>query len=242
MRTNKLQEQKKKQNLIRFNWALNHLLLNKANFDILEGFISVLLKENLSIITTGESEINKTMPQDKFNKVDILVHNEKNEIFIIELQISSEREYFYCPLHRLSKVVVKTLKSNDDYLNKIKNIYHINIIYFDFAQDGDYVYYGRSDFHGINHNDQLRLSEKEEKYLRISAVDRFPEYYILQVNSFNNVVKNELDEWIYYFKNEVILEEFTAPGLSLIREKLNCDQLSEEEKKEYDHYFSIDKY
>ncbi|MDR2407730.1 MAG: Rpn family recombination-promoting nuclease/putative transposase [Bacteroidales bacterium] len=240
MRPDKFQEQKKKQqNLIRFNWALNHILLNKINFGILEGFISVLLRENLSIISIGESEINKTSPQDKFNRVDMLVQNEKNEIFIIELQISSELEYFYCMPYGVSKAVIESLNSNDDYSNKIRNIYHISIVYFDFAQEDDYVYYGHNNFYGVHNNNRLTLSEKEEKFLRINAIDIFSEYYILQVNSFNNVVKNQLDEWIYYLKNEEVLDEFTALGLSLIREKLTYNHLSEKDKKDYMHYLSI---
>ncbi len=30
---------------IRFDWAMKHMLRDKANFDILEGFVSVLLGE-----------------------------------------------------------------------------------------------------------------------------------------------------------------------------------------------------
>lgn len=35
--------------LIRFDWAMKRLLRNKANFDILEGFLSELLKEDIKI-------------------------------------------------------------------------------------------------------------------------------------------------------------------------------------------------
>ncbi len=34
---------------IRFDWAIKHILRDKANFDILEGFISVLLGEEIKI-------------------------------------------------------------------------------------------------------------------------------------------------------------------------------------------------
>jgi predicted transposase/invertase (TIGR01784 family) len=42
-----------------------------------------------------------------------------------------------------------------------------------------------------------------------------------------------LDQWIYYLKNNKILDNFTAPGLGKAREVLSFDNMSEEEKKQY---------
>jgi hypothetical protein len=75
-----------KQQLIRFDWALKRLLRNKANFDILEGFLSELLKEDIVINQILESESNKADAQDKFNRVDILVENSKKGLLISEIQ------------------------------------------------------------------------------------------------------------------------------------------------------------
>ena len=44
--------------LVSFDWALKKLLRSKANFDILEGFLSELLKEDIIIIKILESESN----------------------------------------------------------------------------------------------------------------------------------------------------------------------------------------
>jgi hypothetical protein len=41
--------------LVRFDWAIKYLLRNKANFDILEGFLSELLKTPIYIETVLES-------------------------------------------------------------------------------------------------------------------------------------------------------------------------------------------
>ena len=50
-------EQKDK--YIRFDWAIKRLLRNKANFGVLEGFLTVLLGENIHIIEILESEGNQ---------------------------------------------------------------------------------------------------------------------------------------------------------------------------------------
>ena len=59
--------------LIRFDWAIKKLLRSKANFGILEGFLSVLLKTQIKIHKILESEGNKETVTDKFNRLDILV-------------------------------------------------------------------------------------------------------------------------------------------------------------------------
>ncbi|MDR1102408.1 MAG: Rpn family recombination-promoting nuclease/putative transposase [Tannerella sp.] len=225
-----------KQNLIRFDWAMKRLLRNKANFAVLEGFLTVLLGENVTIRNIGESDANKTDPDDKFNRVDILTENDRNEIFIIELQIDSQADYFYRMLYGVSKAIAESLQEGDEYI-KVKKVYHINIVYFGLGQGKDYVYHSRNDFYGIHHYDMLRLSENQQKiYRKTVAGDLFPEYYLLKVNNFNNVAKDSLDEWIYYLKNDRIPEEFTAPGLADAREKLLYNRLSDGEKQDYDRH------
>jgi len=64
--------------LVRFDWAMRRLLRNKANFDILEGFLSELLHEDFKIKQILENEGNKETEDDKFNRVNILLENRKN--------------------------------------------------------------------------------------------------------------------------------------------------------------------
>mgnify|MGYP001813268976 FL=1 len=60
-----------KRKLISFDWAMKKLLRSKANFEILEGFLSELLKEDIRILELLESESNKGDRKDKFNQVDL---------------------------------------------------------------------------------------------------------------------------------------------------------------------------
>ena len=48
--------------LISFDWAMKKLLRSKANFDILEGFLSELLKEDNEIV--GVMNLNATIQKD----------------------------------------------------------------------------------------------------------------------------------------------------------------------------------
>ena len=95
--------------LVRFDWAMKRLLCNKANFDILEGFLSELLYEDFKITQILESEGNKETEDDKFNLVDILVENKKGELVIVEIQNTREADYFQRMLYGTAKVVDKPI-------------------------------------------------------------------------------------------------------------------------------------
>ena len=72
--------------LISFDWAMKRILRSKANFGVLEGFLSELLHDNIRIQEILESESNKETANDKFNRVDMKVKNHKDELLIIEVQ------------------------------------------------------------------------------------------------------------------------------------------------------------
>ncbi len=79
--------------LIRFDWAIKYMLRNKANFDVLEAFISNLLKEEIIIEEILESESNQEAKDHKFNKVDLKCRDSKGKHLIIEVQNQREVDY-----------------------------------------------------------------------------------------------------------------------------------------------------
>ena len=228
--------------LIRFDWAMKRLLRQKANYTVLEGFLSVILNEEIKIINIKESESNKANAHDKFNRVDILVENNHNELLIIEMQNSDEVDYFLRMLYGVSKSITEHISEGEPY-GKIRKVYHINIVYFKLGQGKDYVYHGVTEFRGVHRHDLLQLTEEQKEFFagenrnHVEDVkDLFPEYYILCIEDFNNVARSNLDEWIYYLKNNAIPDEFTAPGLEEVRKRLQYDNLSEQEKRDYSHH------
>ena len=53
------------ENYIRFDWAMKRLLRNKANYAVLEGLLTTLLEEKVTIHKLLESESNQ---EDEFDK------------------------------------------------------------------------------------------------------------------------------------------------------------------------------
>jgi predicted transposase/invertase (TIGR01784 family) len=229
-------------NLIRFDWALKRLLRNKANYKVLEGFMSELLNEEITIINILESESNQETEDDKFNRVDLLVENSKKELTIIEIQQRNEYDYFHRILYGTSKLITEYLKLGEPYSN-IRKVYSVNILYFDLGQGEDYVYHGKTDFEGIHKHDKLILSENQtEKFHKYKPEQIFPEYYIIKVNRFDDYAKSTLDEWIYYLKNDEIKDEFKAKGLAEAKELLKIDKLNEEDRRAYKRYWENKSY
>jgi predicted transposase/invertase (TIGR01784 family) len=220
--------------LVSFDWAIKRLLRQKANFGILEGFLTVLLKEDIKIQSIGESESNAQSRESKINKVDILCETTDKKVVLIELQYNSENDYFHRMYFGTSKAIIDRMTEGYTY-DKIAKVISINIVYFDLGQGEDYVYYGSTEFRGIHHNDTLRLSGHQSKlYHMESPKEVFAEYYIIKVNKFNDVAKDSLDEWIYYFKNNKLPTPFTAPGLDSVSSKLKYDDMSPQSKIDYD--------
>lgn len=222
--------------LIRFDWAIKKLLRNKANFDILEGFLSELLQDNIKIKKILESESNKETSNDKHNRVDILVENTKGELVIIEVQNSKEYDYFHRILFGTSKAITEYIQEGDAY-SKIKKVISITIAYFDLGQGKDYIYHGIHQFKGLHYGDILNLAEKQKVlYEKEKVHEIFPEYWLIKVSQFNGAVKDKLDEWIYFLKNGEVQDSFTAKGLDAAKTKLAKMSLTDEEQQEYKYY------
>ncbi len=219
--------------LISFDWAMKRLLRNKANYDILEGFISVLLKDDIKIERILESESNQDDKFDKYNRLDILAENSNQELIIVEIQYNRQVHYFERMLYGVSKAIVENISLGDDY-QRIKKVYSVNIVYFDLGQGTDYVYHGKTEFKGIHNNDVLQLSSKQKDTMlnrEISSI--YPEYYVLKVNQFDDYAKDSLDEWIYYLKNSKIKEGSSAQGLEKVADRMRLDEMNEQERSAF---------
>lgn len=222
--------------LIRFDWAVKKLLRNKANFVVLEGFLSEILFDDITILQILESETNQEADQDKFNRVDILTQNSKNELLIVEIQNTYEIDYFHRMAYGAAKALTENLALGQPYA-EIKKIISINIVYFDLGQGKDYVYKGTTNFQGLHHKDILQLSTKQkDTFAKQNVADIFPEYHIIKVNQFDDVAKDTLDEWIYFLKNSEVQDNFKAKGLAEAKEVLDVMRLDKEQQYGYNRY------
>lgn len=223
---------------IRFDWAIKRLLRQKANFGVLEGFLTVFLGEPITIMEILESESNQTSAEDKFNRVDIKARNSKDEIIIIEIQNTRELYYLERVLYGVAKAITEHIHLGDSY-REVKKVYSISILYFDLGVGSDYLYHGQNHFIGVHTGDQLQIRTKEQNAIitRLPA-EIFPEYILIRVNEFDKVAVTPLDEWMRYLKDGIIAADTTAPGLGEAREKLKYYSMTDKERRAYDEHLN----
>lgn len=223
---------------VRFDWAIKRLLRQKANFGVLEGFLTVFLGEKVTILEILESEGNQLSAEDKFNRVDIKARNSKDEIIIIEIQNTRELYYLERILYGVAKAITEHISLGETYY-KVKKIYSISILYFDIGKGSDYLYHGQNHFVGVHTGDCLQVNVKERDAIvpRMPA-EIFPEYILIRVNEFDKVAATPLEEWMKYLKYGTICPDTTAPGLSEAREKLKYFSMPPKERMAYDEHLS----
>ena len=225
---------------IRFDWAAKKMLRDKANFGILEGFLSELLQNNIKIDSILESETNKETEEDKFNRVDLLVRNTKDEFIIIEIQNTRELDYLLRILFSTSKTIVENIKESAAY-SKIKKVITISILYFDLGQGKDYIYHGTTNYVGKHTKDNLQLSPGQKKLFQKEQVYQLlPEHYLIRISTYDEntigLSKEKFDEWVYFLKTSEIKDDFTAKGIVEARKKLNVINMPSDEQAAYNRY------
>ena len=223
---------------IRFDWAIKRLLRQKANFDVLERFLTVFLGEKITIVDILESEGNQQSADDKFNRVDIKARNSKDEIIIVEIQNTRELYYLERVLYGVAKAITEHISLGEQY-HKVKKIYSISILYFDIGKGSDYLYHGQNHFIGVHTGDELQVNVKEQGAIKTRMpAEIFPEYILIRVNEFDKVAVTPLEEWMKYLKDGIIRPDTTAPGLKEAHEKLKYYSMTPQERHAYDEHLS----
>ena len=223
--------------VINFDWAIKYILRDKENFGILDGFLSALLKKDITVLEIIEPESSSESKEVKINRVDLMVRSE-DEQFIIEIQNAREVDYLERILFGTSKVIVETIPSGAKYRD-INKVISVNILYFNLGKGEDYAYHGKTDFFGINKGDKLNIRRRvfiNDKEFVFEEKNIFPEYYLIRVEHFEEIIGSDLDEWIYMFKTGIIKDDFNSKGMELVRKKLSYLNMGYKEQRAYDKY------
>ena len=230
--------------LIRFDWAIKYILRDKANFDVLEGFLSNLLKEEIRVEALLESESNRDLETRKFNRVDLKCRDSQGRHIIVEIQNQREVDYLQRLLWGTSKVVVESLHLGDKY-GELAKVISVSILYHplkaDDQRNADFIYYGATEMIGLHTKRPLILQGKSVcgvETAGLTSLKVFPEYYLIYVQKFEDIINEGLDEWIYFFKHGEIRDDFKSPGILLAQKKLNYLSMNESERRGYDEYLA----
>jgi len=224
--------------LISFDYAIKYLLKDKGGYEIVEGFISALLKEQgyepVKIIALLDTESNKEEYSQKKSLADLIVEDEQHRKYIIEIERQEVKNFVHKSCFNSSRLIVDQLGAGNDYLG-IKKVFHISLLYFKIGNGS--IYHGKTIMREIETNEKLSIHiENEETKQSYDATDIFPEYIFISIPQFNDKINSEIDEWLHVMKHEEVRDDFKSPYMRKLASRLDILKMSADERNEYSNY------
>ena len=111
--------------IISFDYAIKEILRNKANFDILSGFLTELIEKQVTVLDVLESEGNSTTFDGKVNRLDLKAKMDDGELAVFEIQFFDQIDFLGKILFNTCKAVVEQVSAGALY--DVKKVYSVNI-------------------------------------------------------------------------------------------------------------------
>jgi predicted transposase/invertase (TIGR01784 family) len=225
--------------LISFDYAIKYLLKDKGDYEIVEGFISALLTSEgykpVKIKALLDGESNKESRYLKRSIADVIVEDEQGNNYIVEIDRAYTDLFLNKAVFNTSRLIVDNLGANQDYL-QIKKVFHINLLYFPFENTKAPLHHGKVIFHEIDHTHPIDVHLIDRGMHTFDAHNIFPEYFIISIPLFDDVIKEEIDEWLYLMKHSEVKEDFKSPYMQKVAQRLSILKMTNQEREVYDTY------
>ena len=226
--------------LVSFDYAIKYLLKDKADYGIVEGFISALLKtkgyKDVKIVALLESESNKEDSKGKRSLADLIVEDEDHHKYIIEIERNVKDSFIHKSLFNSSRLIVDNLAQREDYTQIIK-IFHISLLYFPIGTGSGAIYHGKTIIHEIETKERLSVHIKNQQTGEIfDATDILPEYFYISVPLFNDRLEKEIDDWLHVMKYDQVPKNYHSPYMKQVAEKLTILKMTPAERANYSYY------
>ena len=125
--------------------------------------------------------------------------------------------------------------ANQDYL-QIKKVFHINLLYFPFENTKVPLHHGKVIFHEIDNKHAIDIHLIDRGMQIFDSHNIFPEYFLISIPLFDDVIKAEIDEWLYLMKHSEVKDNFKSPYMKKAAERLSILKMSNQEREVYDSY------
>ena len=225
--------------LISFDYAIKYLLKDKSNYDIIEGFISALLALEgygpLKITSRLDGESNQEHQFLKKSLADLIVEDEKGAKYIVEIERQYTSTFVHKACFNTSRLIVDSISSGQDY-SEIKKVFHISLLYFIWGNMAKPLYHGKTIVHEVDTKNPIDLHIGDQGGRIFDALHVLPEYIFISVPLFNDVINEEIDEWLYVMKHSEVRDDFKSPYMKQVAERLSMLKMDAAEKDKYYRY------
>ena len=232
--------------IISFDYAIKGVLRDKANFDILSGFLTELLEKQVTVKEVLESEGNTETIDGKVSRLDLKAKIDDDEFVVFEIQFFDKVDFMGKILFNACKAVVEQIKIGEKF--DVKKVYSINISYYGLDAKDEYVFTANlTEFKGIHFDEVIPFSQNLEPTSN-APKDIHPEYFLILPRMFEEEekrkknkdyvpkkpTKSKFDEWVYVLKNSAVKSNFTAAGIQAAGEKLDILKMTPQQKAAYE--------
>ena len=222
--------------IVSFDYAIKYLLKDKGDYDIIEAFLSAILKPQgygpVKIVSFLDPESNKEEISQKKSIADLMVEDANGIKYIIEIERQQVISYVHKACFNTARLIADQLPAGEDYLS-IKKVFHISLLYFTIGHGGS-LYHGKTVIREVSTGEKLTVHvEDKARNVIIDATDIFPEYVLIPIPEFDDNVEEELDEWLYVLKHSEVREDFKSAIMQKVAEKLSILHMTIDERNAY---------
>ncbi len=118
--------------MVSLDYAIKYLIKDKGNYEIIEGFISAILKDagylSVKITALLESKSNKERKDLKKSIADVIVEDQQGHKYIVGIDRSTTHTFLHKACFNSCRLIVDNISLDQDY-SDIKKIFHINLIF-----------------------------------------------------------------------------------------------------------------
>ncbi|EAA25523.1 RpnC/YadD family protein [Rickettsia sibirica] len=111
-------------------------------------------------------------------------------------------------------------------------------MYFPFDNMKAPLYHGKTIFREVDKKHPMQFSLG---YMRGKIFDLYnvlPEYVVISVPLFNDVIRDELDEWLYVVKHSEVKKDFKSPYMKKVAKRLDILKITHKEQIIYHAYMN----
>ena len=98
------------------------------------------------------------------------------------------------------------------------------------------IYHGKTIIHEVDTAHPVNIRIANQGLVMFDTPNLFPEYFFISVPMFNDVISQEIDEWLYVMKHSDTRQDFKSPYMKKVAERLSVLKMSNEERNNYYHY------
>ncbi|AFB23384.1 hypothetical protein RPJ_02455 [Rickettsia rickettsii str. Hino] len=115
---------------------------------------------------------------------------------------------------------------------------HINLLYFPFDNMKAPLYHGKTIFREVDKKHPMKFSLGDMRGKIFDLYNVFPEYVVISVSLFNDVIRDELDEWLYVVKHSEVKKDFKSPYMKKVAKRLDILKMTPKEQIIYHAYMN----